>query len=109
MRRCCDMSADLIEMHLHGFGVRLWQHQGRADPALGADGSEQIGVLVALIGRLARPRAFLRPLPDLPILLAQSGFILEPYLDRRAFRQIGYMRGEGSGEVFLNASITRSS
>lgn len=103
------MAADLIEVHLHGLGVCLRQHQGCADPALWADGSEKIGILVTLIGGLARPSALLCPLPDLPILLSESGFILEPYLDRYAFRQIGYMRGEGSGEVFLNASITRSS
>jgi len=74
-----------------------------------ADGTVQIGALIALIGRLAGARALLRPQPRQAVLLAQSGFVLEPDFYRRSRRQIAYMRLEGVGEVFLNASMIRLS
>jgi hypothetical protein len=37
------MNADLIQVRLHGMGIGLWHHQGRADAACRADGAEQIG------------------------------------------------------------------
>ena len=46
-----NVFADLVEVQLHGFGIGGWQNQSGTDAALRADGTEQIGVLVALIGR----------------------------------------------------------
>jgi len=65
-------------MRLHGMGVGLWHHQGRADAPCRADGAEQIGALVALVGRLARPCALARPQADKAVLLPDPRFILEP-------------------------------
>ena len=98
-----DMKGDLIDVHLHRRGVGDGQRERRADASGRADRAEQIGALVALIGRLARPRAALGPLADDAVLLADAGFILEPDLDRLA---LGYPREMGrkrAGEVFLKA------
>jgi hypothetical protein len=66
---------------LHGLGVGEGQRQRGADAARRADRAEQIGVLVALVGGLARPRAAPRPLPDQAVLLADPSLVLEPDLD----------------------------
>jgi hypothetical protein len=58
------MLADLVEMQLHGLGVGDWQRQSRADTALWTYGSEQIGVLIALVGRQSRPGSRLGPDAD---------------------------------------------
>ncbi len=109
MRPGSDGSADLLEMHLHGAGVGLGQHESGTGAAPGADGAEQIGVLVALVGRQARARAGLGPKPGSAVLLAEPGLILEPQLDRPVPGQMAYVRGEGAGEVFLNPSSTAGS
>ncbi len=70
--------ADLIEMQLHRPGVRPWQHEGCACSSFWTDGAEQIGVPIALIGRLSRAGAPLCPQPRLAVLLAKARFILEP-------------------------------
>ena len=44
---------------------------------------KEIGVFVTLVGRLTRTRSTPRPLPNQAVLLADAGFVLEPYLDRR--------------------------
>ena len=74
-----------------------------------ANRTEDIGVLVALIGGLAWTRAFWSPLVNLPVLLANPCFILEPDFNDpvrgdifQAFRQ--YPR-----KVFLKASIVSRS
>ena len=70
-----------------------------------ADGAEQIGALVALIGRLPGPRAAPGPLPDEAVLLADPGLVLEPDLDRLALGKVGEVGLQRGGEVFLNAAI----
>jgi hypothetical protein len=47
----------------------------RALAARRADRADEIGVFVALIGRLAWPRAALGPLPNKAVLLADASFI----------------------------------
>ncbi len=81
-----DLATDLIEVHLHGFGVGEWHHQCRTFSSRRADGSEEIGILIALISRQTGPRAGLCPKPGTSILLAKPGFVLEPDFHRRAFR-----------------------
>ena len=44
-----DFGCDLVEMKLHGFGVAGRQHEGGAGSVFGADRTEQIGRLGALI------------------------------------------------------------
>jgi hypothetical protein len=58
-----DMAADLVEVKLHGLGVGKRQRQPRSYATRWADGAEQIGALVALVGRLTGPRAAPGPLP----------------------------------------------
>jgi hypothetical protein len=94
---------------LHHVGVGIGQGEGRADPAGGADRAEQIGVVIALVGGLPWPRSTPGPLPNLPILLADPGLILKPYLDRRRLRQAFEMSFQRAREVFLNASTILSS
>jgi hypothetical protein len=52
-----DVARYLVQMQLHGFGVGVRQRERRAGSARGADRAEQIDVLIALIGGLARPRS----------------------------------------------------
>jgi hypothetical protein len=109
MRALGDMAADLIDVKLHGFGVGVGQHKGCPFSAGRADGAEQIGTRVALIGRLARSCATSCPLPDDAILLADPGLVLPPYLHPCAFRQVGQMRLQRAREVFLYASTISAS
>ena len=101
MRSLSDVARDFVEVELHRFGVGIGQRERRADAARRADGAEQIGVVVALVGRLARPGSPSGPLPDLAVLLADAGLVLEPDLDGRSRRQIGQMRLQRRAEVFL--------
>jgi len=65
-------------MFLHGLGVGVGHHQGCALVQCRADRAEDAGILMALIGDLARARAFRNPLINLTVLLANPRFILEP-------------------------------
>ena len=49
-----DFGCDFVEMELHGFAVAGRQNEGGAGPAFGADSTEQIGRLGALIVSGAR-------------------------------------------------------
>jgi len=70
-----DFTGDFVDMRLHGFCVHPWRCDSRARSARRANRPEQIGVFVALVGRLAWPRSGSRPLTDGSVLLANSGFI----------------------------------
>ena len=100
-----DGPADLVEMGLHGLGVGEGHGEGRADTARRADGAEQVGAIVALVGRLARAGAAPGPLPDEPVLLSDPGLVLEPDLDRFALWDVGEMRLQRRRKVFLNAAM----
>ena len=101
-----DIPADLVEMHLHGACVGEGQHEGGALAPPGADGAEQVGVGVSLIGGQAGACSPFRPNARAAILLPQPGLVLEPDLDPLGLGQAGYVGRERAGEVFLNASIT---
>ena len=85
------------------------EHESGALARPGADGAEQVGVGVALIGGQAWPGAPLRPNSRTAVLLSQSGLVLEPDFDPRGLGKTGYVGRQRAGEVFLNASMTRSS
>lgn len=104
-----DGSADLREMQLHGMGVGIGKSQSGTSASGWADGAEQIRILIALIGRLARPCSPLRPLPDDAVLLADAGFILKPYLDILALGQVRDVSLQRAREVFLYSAITFAS
>lgn len=104
-----DVAADLFEMHLHGGGVSEGKHERGPLAEPGTDGPEEIGIVVALIGGQAGTRAGLGPNSRAAILLPQPGFVLKPNFDALALGQRGYVAFERAREVFLKASITRSS
>ena len=104
-----DVARDFVEMELHRLGVGERQRERRPDASGGTNGAEEIGALIALIGRLAGPRSSPGPLPHEAVLLADAGFILEPDLERRRRRQAVEMGAQRAREVFLNASTIRSS
>jgi hypothetical protein len=62
-----DVARDFVEVKLHHVGVG--QGKGRPDAAGGADGAEQIGGAIALVGRLARSGSAPGPLPNLAVFL----------------------------------------
>ena len=90
-------------------GVGEGHGERGADAVCGADRPEQIGALVALIGRLARPGPAPGPLPDQTVLLADASLVLEPKFNRLAPGQMGEMGLQRRREAFLKASIVRSS
>src|SRR4029453_5046870 len=69
MRAGRDRPADGVNVHLHGFGVGIGHDEGDAGVAAWTDRAEQIGVLIALVLRLAWPRSLLGPLIDQRVLL----------------------------------------
>jgi hypothetical protein len=75
-------AGDFVEMKLHGLGVGEGERQGGTGAAGRADGTKQVGALVALVGRLAGPCSAPCPLPHKAVLLADAGLVLEPDLDR---------------------------
>lgn len=109
MRTSGDVPADLVKVKLHGMGIGEWQGECRARAAGRANGAEQVGRLVALIGRQPWAGAFSGPNPRASVLLADTGLILEPNFDTFGPGSSAQVRGERVGEVFLNMSITRSS
>src|SRR5271168_3575197 len=82
-----DIARDLVEVKLHHVGVRVGQRQSRSDTASRTDRAEQVGIVIALVGGLSRPRSAPGPLANEAVLLADPGLILEPDLDRRRLRQ----------------------
>ena len=100
MGPCGDASADLLRVPLQGVGVGEGHHERRARAAHGTDRAEQIGALIALVGRRAWPRAGPGPKSGPTVLLTEPGFILKPDLDRAALRQMAYMGRERAREVF---------
>ena len=78
-----DGAGDLVEVELHRVRVGEGWRQGGTGAAGRTDGAEEVGALVALVGRLARPRSAPRPLPNEAVLLADAGLVLT----RRAAKQ----------------------
>src|SRR5829696_10276857 len=109
MRSAGHRARDLVQVELHGFGVGVGHGQARACAAGRTNGSEQVSALVALVGRLSRPRSAAGPLPYETVLLADAGLVLEPDLDGLAPRKVGEVGPQRGGEVFLNSATIRSS
>jgi hypothetical protein len=88
-------------MQLHHLRVDIRERERRAFAFGRTDRAKEIGVFVALIGGLTRTCSTPSPLTDQAVLLADAGFVLEPDFDGRSRRQIGQMRLQRRGEVFL--------
>ena len=97
-----DVARDFVEVELHHVGVGIGQRQRRPDAAGGADGAEQIGVVIALVGGLPGPRSAPGPLPNLAIFLADAGFVLKPDFDRRRLGQGVEMSLQRAREALWN-------
>ena len=104
-----DGARDFVEVKLHHVGVGIGQREGRPDAAGGADGAEQIGVVIALVGGLPGPRSAPGPLPSQAVFLADAGLVFKPDFDRRRLGQSFEMGLQRAREVFLKASTIRSS
>ena len=101
--------SDLVEMKLHGFGVAERENEGSAGSVFGADRTEQIGRLGALIMNGSGTRARSGPAIGELVLLADPHLVLEPNLYRCARRELGTDFRHAYGKVFLNASMASGS
>src|SRR4051794_14121841 len=89
-------------MQAHGLRIASGQHQGRALALLGADRSEDVDRTRPLIVRGAGPGAPSGPAAGDLVLLADTGLVLPPQLDRGALREARPDRLQGGRETFLN-------
>jgi hypothetical protein len=90
VRAGCNRTAYLFEVFAHRRRVGIRHDDGDPGVATGADGAEQIGILITLIFWLPRTRTLLGPLVDERVLLPDPHFILEPHLDRGCQGQLAY-------------------
>jgi hypothetical protein len=79
-------------MHLHRLGVCIGQCERCADATRRANGAEEIGVFIALVGGLTRSRSASCPLANQAVLLPDARFVLEPNFDWFALWNMGEMR-----------------
>jgi hypothetical protein len=80
----------------------LGQRERGTDAPRRADGAEQIGVVVTLVGRLPWPRSAPGPLPNLAVLLADAGLVFKPDFNRRRLGQAVDMSLQRAREVLWN-------
>ena len=100
-----DSAADLVKMQLHGLGVGVRQHQGRAGITRRANRTEQPGTAGAKVGDQSRTGAGFGPYPCSLGLLATAHLILEPDLYGGVWRERRPDIGDFACEVFLKATI----
>src|SRR5262245_15321765 len=79
-----DVARNRVQMLPHGPTIGVRKGQRGTDVASRADGTEDIGILVALISGLAWAAATLGPLIDEAVLLSNARLVLEPDLNRRS-------------------------
>jgi len=103
-----DGCADLGKMRLHGVSVTPGHDQTGALAFGGADRTEDVGPLGALIVRHPRPCPAPGPSAGDLVLLAYAGFVLPPQLYLDALREPCSDLRQFGGKVFLNASIASS-
>jgi len=76
-----ERGADFIEVQLHHGSVGVGQNQPHGAPELRAEGTKDIGVLIACIDRHRRARAFGSPAVGAAAFLSDAGFVLAPQLN----------------------------
>src|SRR3954468_3381177 len=94
---------DFRQMQAHGLCIASGQHQGRALALLRADRSEDVDRTRRLIMRGAGPGAPSGPAAGDLVLLADTGLVLPPQLDRGALREARPDRLQGGWEAFLKS------
>ncbi len=104
MASSCDVATDLGEVQVHGLAVDMRQNERRSEIAFGTDGTEQIGPVVTLVARCARPGAALGPDAGQRALLPDAGFVLPPDFDRLVARVRRDAGTDQIREIFLCAS-----
>jgi len=93
-------------MQAHRGGVAAWQHQADCLALRRADGTEDVGRRVALVGRRRRPAATPRPAAGDLVLLSNPGFVCEPDLYLAdADPLVARDRRHCLWPLFLNASM----
>jgi hypothetical protein len=105
----CDHLSDLREVQVHRLGIASRQDQGRTLALLWTDGAEDVGGSGALIAGCAGAGAALGPAAGDLVLLANTGFVLEPdfyFVD--IDRPLTCDCLQARGKVFLKSSITPS-
>jgi hypothetical protein len=104
-----DSERYLGKMERHGFRVAEGQHQPCALAELRADRTKDVDRLRPLVLGRRRSRPTPRPAPRELVLLADAGFILEPYLYGCAAWEGGFDLCQlGCEPPFLKASISNS-
>ena len=98
-----DGPTQLVEHQLHGRGRDVGEDQRDTGVALGADGTEQIGRLVAEVTPATGSMALLEPATTGPAGLANAGLVEEPDLDLFALGPRRRDLGDHRRELFLNA------
>ena len=100
MRAGGDIAADRVKMQLHGLGVGVGHHQGRAGLTRGAHCTEQTSMARAKVGDLSRTSAGFGPYPCPLGLLTNTRLILKPDLHSGAWCERHPDIGDFAGEVF---------
>lgn len=77
------------EKQVHHGGIDEGQHQGEVLAGGGADGREDVGPLVALLGKAGGALAPQPPAVTHPSLVADARFVLEPQLQALAGMRLG--------------------
>src|SRR3954464_2324221 len=95
---------DFRQMQAHGLRVASGHDQGCALALLRADRPEDVDRTGPLIVRGAGPGAPSGPAARDLVLLADTGLVLPPQLDRGALREARPDRLQGGGETFLKSS-----
>lgn len=92
--------ADSVQMQVHHAGIGFGHDNCSACRSAWAGGAEEIGRVVALIARRARPGSAFRPNARQGTLLADPCFILEPDFEELATGRCRECFGQGFGKVF---------
>ena len=105
MRAGGDIAADLVKVQLHGLGVGVGYHQGRAGLTRGANRTEQTSMARAKVGDLSRTGIGFGPYSCPLGLLTNTHLILKPDLHSGVWCERRPDIGDFAREVFLKAAI----
>lgn len=99
---------ELGQEQIHGCGIRVRQHQGKGIIGGGAHGGEDVGRLEPLVAPPRRTLTAVEPAVTGAALLALSGLVLEPKLQRLVGMRRRYVL-QLHGKVFLKSARASAS